>query len=498
MPTDIFDGKFVTKNREEVRNDWLKDYQFRSPESAVGPDTLVWVDASTAADAAMPLYFDVKLAASIVDIDNATGDRLDIIGDADGVPRLPASTAQGSVRATAAAGGGEVIQGAKLRHQQKQTVYQVLVTKTLTSSDLTFAIASVGTGAEVNLAASAVLQWENPPVGLGSLVTVIGNGIQGGGPEEDNDSYRSRIKDARQNPAAAANCAHYTKTVEAISSNVEKAFCIPAIRGPGTVAIAFTVKPDAPGGERKPNGAQIATVEIGTMDDEGMPVDDSALFCALADHDVDIALRIKWNPDAPGWVDTAPWPVASSPAVRVDDGVAIAATAFRVVAASSTTAPSVGKTIALWNPTAKKMVAKRITGVSVVIAGTSWDLTLDSESPTSDVAFTPVDGQRVSPWADSANEIAPLILAYMDKQGPGEQVASLPDANGRQARFPLSPKSWPSVVTGRILDGVFDLETLVTDAEVLEPSLPFPTTVGTPGVLSYLHRLDDLSMFSQE
>lgn len=497
MPVDIFSGKFVVKSRDEVRGDWLADFLFRNPEANVGPNTLPWILASTEADAAMPLYYDVKLAASLVDIDNVSGPRLDLIGNADGVPRLAESTGQGFVQATAAAGGGTVTQGGKLRHPKTQAVYQVLVTKSLATADLTFAVGSVTTGAEANLEAGATLQWVDPPVGLGSFVTVVGSGIEGGGPEENDDTYRERIKDAKANPASAANWAHYAKTVESLSANIEKAFVIPAVRGPGTVAVCFTTKPSSPGADRKPNGAQIATVEIGTMDDDGMPIDDGALFHVLADHDVVVVLRLKWNADAPGWVDTAPWPAASTPAVTVSNAVAITATSFRVVAAGAMSAPTVGKTIAVWSQAAKKMVAKRITAVSVVNS-TTWDLTLDSGSPTSDAVYAPANGQRVSPWADSANEASAVVLAYMDKQGPGEQYNVLPDPNGRRARHPLSPRSWPSVITGRMLDGIFDLETLVTDAEVLEPALPFPTLVDSPGVVSYLHRLNDLAMFSQE
>lgn len=494
MPVDRFSGKFVVKSREQIRNEYLVDVKFRQPDADVSKNSLWWVKASTVADALMPLYFDAKKTASVVDIDNAVGAELDIAGEADGLPRLDETTAQGYVEATASVGGGTVIQGQRLRHLQTRALYQVLVTQSVSDGGL-FAIASLATGAEVNLQAGAVLEFESPPVGLGALVTVTSTGIVGGGPEESDGSYLARIKDARANPAAAANWAHYAKTVESVGTvNVEKAFVTPAIAGPGTVGIVFTTKPDAPGGSRLPNGAQIATVEASTVDGEGMPVDDGALFGSLADHDVAVVLRMEWAPGAPGWVDTSPWPPSASPAVRVGNSMAISATAFEVEASGAIDAPTAGKTIALWDNVAKKLVAKRITAV-VVNFGNSWFIETDSSAPTSDAVFVPTYLQRVSPWADSGNDIAPLIIDYMDKQGPGEQIISLPDPNGRQRRHPISP--WPHVITGRALDEVFDLSS-VSDVEVLEPALPFPTTVGTAGVLSYLHRLTDFALFSEE
>jgi len=496
MPVDKFAGKFVAKSRDTIRNEWLVDYKFRLPEADVSQGTQPWIDASAAADMAMPVYYDVKLIGSVVDIDNSVGEQLDAIGEADGLPRLPESTAQGYVSATASVGGGTVLQGAEIQYLATRAKYQALVTKSLTSTDLVFAIASISTGAGVNLPIGAVLQFTNPPVGLGSTVTVVGDGIQGGGPKEDDGTYLARIKSARANPAAAANWAHYAKAVESvITVNVEKAFVYPAVAGPGTVGVAFTVKPSTLGGARDPNGAQISVIEAKVMDDDGMPIDDGALFGSIAYHDVSVTLRIQWAGSAPGWVDSAPWPPSAAAVVTVSNAVAITATTFRVTRVGAVIAPTVGKTIALWNKTTMSMVAKRIVGV-VAFGVFSWDLTLDASSPTSDAVYVPANGQRVSPWADSANEISPLVLAYMAKQGPGEQRISLNDPNGREQRHPISPMSWPSVITNRMLDEIFALETIVSDVEVLLPILPFPTTIGATGTLSYLHRLSDLSMFS--
>lgn len=497
MPLDRFSGQFVVKARDQIRDEWLVDYKFRSPDADVSQNTDPWNIGSAAADMAMPLYYDVKKIGSVVDIDNATGIELDIAGNAEGVPRLPESTAQGYVQAVASVGGGAVLTGQELRYGPTRAKYQALVSKSLSGTDLTFAIASISTGTGVNLPAGAKLEFVNPPVGLSSTVTVIGDGIEGGGPAESDPSYLARIKENRANPAAAANWAHYLKKVESlVTVNVEKGFAFPAILGSGTIGIVFTTKPSAPGGSRIPNGAQIATVEAGLTDDDGMPVDDGQLVGTIGNHDVPIALRVEWDAEAPGWVDAAPWPPSSSPAITVSNAVTIGATTFRVVATGSTTTPVAGKTIAVWDKVGKKMVAKRITAVTVVVANTTWDLTLDSSSPTSDAVYVPASGQRVSPWADSANDVAALVLAYVDRQGPGEQVVSLPDPNGRRRRHPIH--GWPSVITNRVLDEVLDLDTLVADAEVLEPSLPFPTTVGSPGVIAYLHRLSDLSMFSEE
>lgn len=490
MPIDRFNGEFVVKTRDQVRDEWLRDFKFRQTDADISPDSMVWLDASAAADAAMPLYYDVRLIANAIDINNAVGSQLDAIGEPIVGPRNPPTASQGYVFVVASVGGGQILAGALLRHRTRRTEYQALVTGVYTNGSR-LSVQSLATGLDSDLEEGDVLEFENPPVGIGALATVDEDGITGGGPEEDDPTYRDRIKAARRDPPAAANWAHYVSEVERVPGiSVEKAFAYPGIRGPGTVAIVFTMRPSSLGASRVPNGAQVAAVEAAVM--ANMPFDDGAEFGTLIEHDVAVALEVTWTSGSAGWVDTVPWPPAASPAVAIE-GVA-SATQFEVNG-STAAAPVVGQTIALYDAVNRRFVAKRITDV-VDNSGGFYDLETDAGSATSDTTFTPVVGQLVSPWSASLPDIVEPVLTYMGRQGPGEQIASLPDPNGRKQRFPQSPAYWPSVITSRLTDGVDDLPSVLS-VSLVSPSTPYATTTGSLGVASYLHVLSDLAVYPE-
>ena len=142
-----------------------------------------------------------------------------------------------------------------------------------------------------------------------------------------------------------------------------------------------------------------------------------------------------------------------------------------------------------------------------------WDITVDTTNSVSDTSYTPVAGQYVSPWSDSLDTLVPPVEAYMSVLGPGEQFASFADPGARQRRNPPSPASYPNVLSLRLLAGPTTAPfvavgavppapapTLTTtpsllDVGVQEPTLPYATTVGAPGVTVYLQVLADLAAY---
>lgn len=493
MALDRFDGRLTVKTRDEVRDEWRRDYKFRQPDADISQDSTVWLDASTAADASMPLYANVRMIAMSIDLDNATNDQLDKIGGEEIGERRGATASQGYVTVVASSGGGQILAGTVLKHRTTRERYQVLVTDVYTAA-IPVPVESLTTGTATTLDAGAILEFENPPIGIGALATVGEDGLTGGGPAEDDDTYRERIRDARRFPAAAANWAHYVRAVEEVPGiSIEKAWAYPAIRGPGTMGVVFTMRPVRPGASRIPNGAQVGAVEAAVM--ASMPGDDGGLFGTLFAQAVDVSIGVTWAPDAPGWVDAAPWPPAASPLVKVDDGGGTAtASSFVLSPLSSVVDPTVGKTIAFFDQDTKRFVAKRITAVSGSVGG-PWTITTSTEAG-SDASYIPQHLQRVMPWSTSLPDLVAPLLAYFDRQGPGEQVAILPDPGGRKRRAPESPAQWSSVITSRMTDGVDDLD-VVLSVSTAEPSIPMVTTTGSPGAWSYLHTLADFGVYPE-
>ena len=58
MALDETPGEIVTRTRDQIRDQYLRDYALRIPTADVGPDTLPYVDASGLADAEMVLVND--------------------------------------------------------------------------------------------------------------------------------------------------------------------------------------------------------------------------------------------------------------------------------------------------------------------------------------------------------------------------------------------------------------------------------------------------------
>jgi hypothetical protein len=263
------------------------------------------------------------------------------------------------------------------------------------------------------------------------------------------------------------------------------------------MGIAFTVRAQSLGGSRLPNPTQIAIV-LGWLTAQ-FPADDGIFVVTMLPQLVDVALSSTWTGNAVAWSDFSPWPSYGSVVPRIATGFAGGTTAvgFRVsLASGSTTDPQAGQTIAVFDLTNRIFQRKKIASVAIVSAGQIWDITVDTTNGTSDTGYIPATGQAVSPWSDSLNDLVPAVLQHFSNLGPGEQVASLPDPGGRQRRYPASPAKWPSVITNRLLSGVLDV-TSVDDADVLAPTIPTPTTVGTPGVIAYLMQLNDLSTYKQ-
>lgn len=500
MPIDKLDGKFVLKTRDKIRDDFLRDYQSRVPTADTSKTSQPFIDASNVADAFLPVYFDAGQIADGTRNSTATTEELNKEGLRRGKPRKPASGASGYVLCDTIDGGASITEGEALK-TRAGAKYEVLVTGVY-STGVPIPVRGIGTGPSTNLEAGSVMQWVSTPSGVSTNATVFensnGSGLTGGREEETNAEYAARLDSYYQYPPASGNAAEVMHAVEEIPGlAIQKAFVYPAIKGPGTYGIAFTMRPDVVGGSRVPNGAQRTLVETTIKD--LMPADDGVMVASLLDHNVKPVVQLTWRDSVDGWKDLSPWPVWTTEPTLVDNAAAITATSFRVrtgvISGSPITAPTVSKTIALYDSATRTFVRKRITAVSVVSVGFAWDLTFSTNAAESDTGFIPVDDAIVSPWSTSLDLLPEPILEYVDKQGAGEMVASFGDVGARQRRFPpATPDEWPSQVSQAMLDGI---QRYTVDQELASPATPFATTVGTPGVTAYVHRVVDMGVYAQ-
>ncbi len=500
MPLDSLPGVLVVPTRDQTRESYLRSYRLRNPTALTSEGTQPWIDASVFADNQQALYRDAVVAANNVTLANATGAALDVLGNSEGVPRLGAIGASGFVVASASAGGTTIYLGDEIKDPRTGLRFQCANTALYFPGDL-IPIVGVDVGPQTNIAAGAVLNWSSPRPGSGPTATVYtqvdGTGLTAGRNKEDDNTYRSRIQQLKSNRPASGNDAEYRAAIaKAPGVAVQQAFAYPAIKGPGTMGYVFTLRPVSAGGSRVPNSAQIASVL--TYITSLFPADDQIFAGSITAQPVDVALRVTWSPGAPSWVDTAPWPAYSAAGSQsIIVSAATSATSFTLVSSNGSyaglTAPTTGATIGLYDKTAQLFRRKKILSVS---GSGPYGITCDITNNASDTTYTPAVGQRACPWADSLNDIPAAVIGYFDALGPGEQALLFFDAGQRQRRSPMPPTYYPNQITNRLTTPVL-LVPSITDAIVAEPAVPRATTVGVPGVLSYLQTLGFISVFPQ-
>lgn len=493
---DDLPGELTVTTRDKERDRWLRDYSFRKPDDNVSPGTEPWAQASTVADLVTPQYFDIKTVADATDPTKIRGKELKTRAESDGVVRLEAFGASGSVESDGSVGGGtiyvgDVIVANGLRFECNQT--------SLYFPGDPVPIIGIDTGLATNLAAGTVMKWDSPRPGIATNATVVsqtdGSGLSGGKPQETEDEYRDRWNREKQRRAASGNDAEIQETAEqTFGVAVEKAFTHPGILGSGTTCIVFTLKPATSGGNRIPNSTQrdaVLAYVTGLM-----PKDEGILMAALVSQQVDLVLNVDWDETTFGWADLNPWPAyyaATGQAVIVD--TVTDATHFVLKSFngnySGITPPAAGRTIGFYDRPNATFRRKKI--LSVAGAG-PWTIVCDTTNSASDEGYVPIAAQRALPWSESLQSLVQPVKDYFATFGPGEQVAAFFDPGARQKRSPASPKTFPNVITTKGTESALEIAN-VFDVTVAEPTLPFATGIGLPGIQSNLIELGYVSAF---
>lgn len=477
----------TTKTRDEIIREFQRAYLFRVPGADVGPGTQPYTDACTVADMLLPIYANTPRLLAATKIATSTGSELELDGDAYGIDKPGASFARGPVLVNAGPLGASVTAGMTLTVESTRARFRSEESASVvTGSQIN--VVALDAGPPGNLKPGTVLKWDSPTPGLHARVTVFensdGTGLSGGANAADDPEYQRLLLDAKANPAIGGNCATFTQQMMKLPGiGMQAAFAYPAILGPGTTGLAFTMRPQRPGASRLPNGAQIAAVETGLLVNE----DDGVLVATVLDQPIALRLAVTWPGSTAGFLDASPWPNRSFAVTvtQVTDALHV-----RVLAAGAMVAPSVGKTVAFYDAAAARFRRKRIASFTTPFANT-YDLTFEGGTDEN-TSFLPVVGRLLSAGSMYADDVIAPALAHLDRFGPGEQVAVFADEGSRQRRFPAAlPGRWPNVLTTQIENDIGDV---VTSATVLGPTLPLATTTGVPGVSAYLMRVADIAV----
>ena len=128
MALDETPGVIVTRTRDQIRDQYLADYQLRIPTADVGPDTLPYVDASGLADAEMVLVNDAVVIGRGTVLQDSAGAWLLKIGTDEGVTPRPAVGGSGFVNVTTSTGGANILAGTEIREPKSGLRFRVTAT----------------------------------------------------------------------------------------------------------------------------------------------------------------------------------------------------------------------------------------------------------------------------------------------------------------------------------------------------------------------------------
>lgn len=486
--------------RDELRRRWLRSYKVAQPDADTSTKGQPYIDACAAADMQLPIYANIAAIGDVHSLDNRTEEELDQIGDAEGIPRPPATGSSGYVILRAATGGCSIFENDELVYRPTNNRYVVAATS-LYANGGQVPIVGLDTGPASDLPAGAELEWTNPRPGCESIATVWSEGLTGGREQASAEEFKALIRERRKSPVGQGNEAAYLALIEDAFAHgvaVQKGFVWPAIKHTGSIGFSFLMRPSIPGGSRLPSTAQLGIV--GAALEGAHSFDDGIFAILLSEQSAAVSFEVAWKASATGWADINPWPAYIPSAQLVVSGAAsITASGFRVATTGTTTAPVAGQTIALYDASTTtaetRFKRKKIATVTQVTANKVWDLTFDMTANASDT-FVPTAGALVSPWSDSLNLVTSAVVGYFDVMGPGEMVSTFYDRGRRQRRIPESPDSWTSEISSQ-LDARVQAVSAVRSASLLVPTSPASTTVGTPGALAYVRRLTDLAFYPE-
>jgi baseplate J-like protein len=504
MPLDTLpDDGIIVKNRDAMRDLWLRCVKIRNPEASIAQDTQPWIDASVMADVLVPMGMNARTIGRSIPLSEVSGNRLDQRLVECGLPeRFPETGSQGAVTINASSTGAYITAGTECTDTDNGLRFKC-TTSGLYQNGANVPIAAIDTGTQTNIDPGKIMIWSQGVPGLFASATVAeqtdGTGLTGGRAAESDDEVRGRISDSLANPASAGNDATYQRLIEnsrAHGVSVQKAFTYPAINGAGTIGCGFTMKPATPGGSRRPNPTQMAIVQAYVIGQ--MPADDTYLPITFSPQSVDVSFDVSWESGAASWIDAVPWP----PRYDVGNGAIVVSSASSsstfVLATDNgvytgVPSPVAGQSIGFYDGTNETGSFKQKKLLSVTPGAGPWTCVADTSNGASDTTYTPAVGQRACPWSDSLNELVPSIVAYFDKLGPGEQRAVFFDPGLRQKRNPAAPKRWPYGITSRIETDLLALPA-VNDIRLID-GLGASTIAGIPGVLSYIIELGYIAAF---
>lgn len=471
-------GTIAYPTAPEVRDGILRTIKLGLAREGITVNVLPgsdhYVKAEALARRLTVAYANTKIAIEDYSPLTATGDKLEQIAGVFGITKRQPSNATGYV-ITTSTGVVTIPAGYRAVAPNGET-YDVITVSTVASGG-TVEVVAVNTGKSTNQDAETKLVWTSAAVGALNVVCTVDAGeIDGGADEDDDETLRRRLLDRLANPSVGGNNASVKATAEDASAAVEAAYVYAALNGPASLSVALTKAE----GDRTLSAANVTTVR-------------SALIAALSGHvrvyvtavtaeEVDIVLRCTLPEAASaggaggGWKDASPWP-SGTPAAGTNDGKVTAYTA-PTATVRTTTAPTVGNAIGIWDADSQVMHEYTI-ATSGGVSG-AYTITVQGLEGSAGFKVSPLSA-FVSAGAFNLKAYAATMLSEIEALGPGEKTASL-ELLPTARRYPIVDNAHPANLDNRVLGNLQKAHPELVTANGLTLATGTTTTLTGPSV----------------
>lgn len=448
---------FVPSGSAEIRDQWLQDYRLAAidtgvDEPPVEPGTDAYLIAEANSQLALVGLANIAISADDANLLTATGEALDEIRKAEGLPEVAPQGSSGKIRITVT-GATTIPDGTQFKLPnglRGRTVGAVVNPTDQQEIDVT----AIDTGTLTNLRGGESVQFVSPPTNVAQEAKVSNEfPLTGGTDAEDDSRKRDRILNVRRNKPAGGNWAYWRQFVQDRYGAIQDTYVYAAPGGPSSQLIVPVRAFDRFNNDysRAPSSALIQTIRNAIQADASTGVE--TVVRAPANQPVDFSLLLE-IPDSTlsggngqGWTDPAPWP-----SLEVADGNTVTVVSSSgttlVIDAQTATAPIAGQThIAWWSPADRKFYTALV--VNQTGSAGSWTLTLDRPLVGRD-GVGPKAGDFVSPGAQNLEAYGDTWVAMFEALGPGEITS---DANRlpRAIRNPEAANEDPYSVNSKAL-----------------------------------------------
>ena len=474
---------YFPANAEEIRDDFLTDVRLEAiaagvTNPAVHPLTDWHILGTSLANISLIQYANINTAQARTSVLDATGDDLDEIREAYGLPEVPPSGSSGQVIATVSTGAATFVDGLSVLLPNGLRA-KVSGTQVGVVNGGAVDVAAIDVGESTNFAGGTKVRFVTPPVNVASEATVsTQKPLSGGTDIETDDRKRARILNRLQNAPAGGNWAHLRETILNKVGAISDVFIYPALGGPSSVLIIPVKAPDPDNADwsRAPSAAAITDARAAI--NAAFPSECDRFVKGPIETTMSISVKatlplaIAAGGDGRGWIDATVWPqLVGGDSGRVYVSGVTSSTQITVTA-NTATAPVAGVThVAWWSPQDRQFRTRLVTVVGG--AAGAWQLTLDA--PLVDSTNTVVTvGDYISPAAVNLDAYGETWTAIAATMGPTEMTA---DANRlpRSLRHPKIADSNPAEPTARDLALFYENHTEITDVD-----FGFTQTIGLP------------------